>query len=170
MELFTIGHSNHSAERFVNLLESVGIDEVVDVRSTPYSQWAPFANRENLEKLLSSLEIHYLYLGDSLGGHIPDLQGNKKADRLKAYEEIRQMPAFQNGINRLIDELDRRRVCILCAEEDPESCHRRLLVGKSIIGQGIHVIHLRGDGSQQSEEELWKEQHHINKNQISMPL
>lgn len=170
MELFTIGHSNHTPEKFVKLLENAGIDEIIDVRSTPYSQLATFANRENLEKLLSSLEIHYLYLGGSLGGHIPDLQGNKKADRLKAYEEIMQMPAFQNGITSLIDEMDRRRVCILCAEEDPESCHRRLLVGRSIIEQGIQVIHLRGDGSQQSEEELWKEKRHIDKNQISMPL
>jgi uncharacterized protein (DUF488 family) len=111
-----------------------------------------------------------LYLGGSLGGHIPDLQGNKKSDRRNAYEEIRQMPAFQQGIDKLIDEMDRRRVCILCAEEDPESCHRRLLVGKSIIMHSINIIHLRGDGSQQTEEELWKEQHHINKNQIGLPL
>ena len=170
MELLTIGHSNHSPERFVKLLEDALIDEIVDVRSTPYSQWAPFANSKNLEKLLASLEIHYLYLGGFLGGHIPDLQGNRKSDRLKAYEEIRETPTFKDGINKLIDEMERRRVCILCAEEDPESCHRRLLVGKSIIGHGINVIHLRGDGSRQSEEELWKEQHHINKNQIGLPL
>jgi uncharacterized protein (DUF488 family) len=170
MELFTIGHSNHSPEHFARLLEDARIDEVVDVRSTPYSQWAPFANRENLERLLASIEIHYLYLGGFLGGNIPELQGNKKSDRLKAYEEIREVPAFQQGINKLIDEMDHRCVCILCAEEDPESCHRRLLVGKSIIGWGINVIHLRGDGRRQSEEELWKEQHHINKNQIGLPL
>jgi uncharacterized protein (DUF488 family) len=170
MELFTIGHSNHNPERFARLLEDAGIDEIVDVRSTPYSQWAPFANRENLEKLLASIEIHYLYLGGFLGGNIPESQGNKKSDRLKAYEEIRQVPAFQQGIDKLINEMDRRCVCILCAEEDPESCHRRLLVGKSIIEHGINVIHLRGDGRRQSEEDLWKEQHHINRNQIGLPL
>jgi uncharacterized protein (DUF488 family) len=170
MELFTIGHSNHSPERFIKLLEDAGIDEIIDVRSTPYSQWAQFANRETLGKLLASLEICYLYMGGVLGGHIPDLQGNKKADRLKAYEGIRQTPVFKQGIDKVIDEMDHRRVCILCAEEDPESCHRRLLVGKSIIGNGINVIHLRGDGSQQTEEELWKEHNHINKNQIGLPL
>lgn len=152
------------------LLQDAGIDEVVDVRSTPYSQWAPFANRENLEKLLSSFEIRYLYLGDSLGGHIPDLKGNKMSDKLQAYDEMKKNPAFQNGIDKLINEMDRRRVCIMCAEEDPESCHRRLLVGTSIMEQGISLIHLRGNGTRQSEEEIWKKRHHIDKNQIGLPL
>jgi uncharacterized protein (DUF488 family) len=109
-------------------------------------------------------------LGSSLGGHIPDQPANKKADRLKAYEEIRQMRSFQQGIDKLISEMDHRRVCILCAEENPENCHRRLLVGKSIIANEINVIHLRGDGSRQSEEELWKEQHRIDRNQIGLPF
>jgi len=170
MEIYTIGHSNHSPEKFVKLVEDNLIDLVIDVRSTPYSQWAPFANRENLEKLLSSLDIHYLYLGNLLGGRIDDLNSNKKADRLKAYESVREEEYFKRGIDRLVDECDKHRVCILCSEEDPTSCHRRLLVSVSIKAQGINVFHIRSDGRIQSEEDVWKEEHKIDQHQALFQL
>jgi DNA gyrase subunit B len=67
MEIYTIGHSNHKPEKFIKLLEDNLIDCIVDVRSTPYSQWASFANRENLEKLLPNMHIdtHYDKLEDA---------------------------------------------------------------------------------------------------------
>jgi len=170
MELYTIGHSNHTPEKFGRLLEDNLIDFVVDVRSTPYSQWAPFANRENLERLLSSINIRYLYLGDLLGGHIPGLENAKKTEKIKAYDVVREEKYFNQGLSKLLEVIERCRVCILCAEEDPSSCHRRLLVGVSLLSQGIQILHIRGDGHIQLEEELWKEEHHINQSQISLPM
>ena len=137
------------------------------MRSTPYSQWAPFANRENLEKLLSAVDIHYLYLGNLLGGHIEGLDSNKKSERLKAYDSIRGEEYFTRGINMLLSEIDKHRTCILCSEEDPAACHRRLLVGSSIATHGVQVLHIRGDGRLQSEEDLWKEEHKIDRSQVS---
>jgi len=165
MDIYTIGHSNHNPEKFVKLIEDNLIDLIVDVRSTPYSQWAAFANRENLEKLLSSIDIHYLYLGSLLGGRIEDIHSNKKADRVKAYEYIREQDYFKKGIHILIEECDKHRICILCSEEDPASCHRRLLVGASLIKQGINILHIRGDGRIQLEEDIWKEEHKIDPHQ-----
>ena len=170
MEIYTIGHSNYSAEKFVKLLEDNLIDCIADVRSTPYSQWAPFANRENLEKLLSSIEIHYIYLGNLLGGHVPDLDSTQKSNRLKAYDVIREEEYFKRGIKKLSEESDKHRVCILCAEEDPTSCHRRLLVGVSLRALEIQLLHIRGDGRIQSEEDLWKEEHKINQHQALFQL
>lgn len=170
MELYTIGHSNHTPEKFIKLLEDNLIDCIVDVRSTPYSQWAPFANRENLERALSSTEIHYLYLGNLLGGHIEGLDSNKKAERLKAYDAVRQEEYFTRGLNILLAEIEKHRTCILCSEEDPSSCHRRLLVATSMAAQGVQILHIRGDGRLQTEEDLWKEEHKIDKNQVSFLL
>ncbi len=170
MELYTVGHSNHPPEKFIKLLEDNLIDCIVDVRSTPYSQWAPFANRENLEKLLSSTDIHYIYLGNLLGGHIEGLNSNKKAERMKTYDFLRQEEYFIRGLNRLLAEIDKHRTCILCSEEDPSSCHRRLLVGSSIAAQGVQVMHIRGDGRLQSEEDLWKEEQKIDQSQVSFHI
>ena len=168
MELYTVGHSNHSPEKFIRLLEGNLIDCIVDVRSTPYSQWAPFANRENLEKLLSSADVHYVYLGNLLGGHIEGLDSNKKAERLKAYDSVRQEEYFTRGLNILLAEVEKHRTCILCSEEDPSACHRRLLVAASMAAQGVPVAHIRGDGRRQSEEDLWKEELQVDQCQVSL--
>jgi uncharacterized protein (DUF488 family) len=161
MKLFTIGHSNHTPEKFIRLLQSNQIKSLVDVRSKPYSRWVPFANRENLEKLLAPLDIHYLYLGNLLGGLVPGLKSTKKANRLVAYDHIRHEDNFTGGIDRLIEEIKKSRTCILCAEENPSSCHRRLLVGASMAARDVQILHIRGDGRVETEEELWKEEHKI---------
>jgi uncharacterized protein (DUF488 family) len=170
MELYTIGHSNHPPEKFIRLLQHNQVKSLVDVRSKPYSRWVPFANRENLAKLLAPLDIHYLYLGNLLGGLVPNLNSTKKAERLVAYDHIRHEDYFTGGIDRLIDEIKKQRTCILCAEENPSACHRRLLVGASMATRDVQVLHIRGDGRVQPEEELWKEEHKIDPGQGSFPV
>jgi uncharacterized protein (DUF488 family) len=51
-ELFTIGHSTHSLEKFLELLRQHRIEAVADVRSSPYSQYNPHFNREPLQLAL----------------------------------------------------------------------------------------------------------------------
>src|SRR5918994_160323 len=66
--VFTIGHSNHSAEKFLRLLKGYGIEVLVDTRSRPYSRHAPRFNAHALEAGLSKDGIGYLFLGGELGG------------------------------------------------------------------------------------------------------
>lgn len=168
--LFTLGHSNHPPDKFVKLLTDNRIECVVDVRSRPYSRWASFANRENLDKLLASLNISYLYLGNLLGGLVPGLDRKNKAERLKAYDSIRQEKYFIDGIDRLIEEIKKHRTCILCAEENPAACHRHLLIAASMADRGVQILHIRGDGRIQIEEALLKEEHKIDKNQTKFSI
>jgi uncharacterized protein (DUF488 family) len=170
VELYSLGHSNHPPEKFIKLLKDNLIGCIADVRSTPLSQWVPFANRENLENLLSAADVQYIYLGNLLGGHIPELNSNKKAERLKEYDYIRREEYFIRGLNRLRAEAEKHRTCMLCSEEDPSLCHRRLLIGSSLAAQGIQVLHIRGDGRLQSEEDLWKEDQKVDQSQILFPL
>jgi uncharacterized protein (DUF488 family) len=44
------------------------------------------------------------------------------------------------------------RACIMCAEEDPARCHRRLLVGRTLVARGVEVRHIRGSGALEAEE------------------
>ena len=96
-----------------------------------------------------------------LGGLVPGLESRKKADRLAAYDHIRHEDYFTGGIDRLIEQIKNCRTCILCAEENPSSCHRRLVVGASVAERGVKILHIRGDGRVQPEEELWKEEQGI---------
>ena len=72
MKLYTIGHSNHSIEKFASLLDENGIALLVDVRTAPYSRYNPQFNKENLAHALSEHWIEYAYAGKFLGGRPSD--------------------------------------------------------------------------------------------------
>ena len=66
--VFTIGHSNHPAEAFLGLLLQHGIEEVVDVRSSPHSRFNPQFNRKALRTALTEAGVGYVFMGAELGG------------------------------------------------------------------------------------------------------
>jgi uncharacterized protein (DUF488 family) len=151
--LWTIGHSNHSLEHFCNLLVRHNIKTVVDVRSSPYSRYASQFNREVLYAALTGRGTEYLYLGDLLGGHVEDQRFYDEEGHV-LYGRLAESAGFCQGIERLLTILGRSRAAILCGEEDPTNCHRRLLIGRVLGERGVRVVHLRGDGLAQTEAEL----------------
>lgn len=170
MQIYTIGHSNHSQEKFLSLLTEAKIEVVIDVRSNPNSRWAAFANRDSLKEILESARIQYIYLGDMLGGRPSDSDSYDYQTGKADYQTIREKEYFRRGIKRILGGLKRYRVCIMCAEEDPTSCHRNLLVAESLRRAGVQVFHIRGDGRIQTDEELWKEKVGVAANQYQLPL
>ena len=151
--VFTIGHSNHPAEEFAGLLKRHGIEVLVDTRSHPYSRYAPRFNARALEKFLSKLGVSYLFLGGKLGGR-PEgekfYDGKGRVD----YALVGCSRPFLDGISRLEKEIRARTVALLCSEENPARCHRRLLVGRALEERGIALRHIRGDGSVETERDM----------------
>jgi len=151
--VFTVGHSNHSAERFFGLLTGYRIEVVVDTRSHPYSRHAPRFNARALEAVLSRDGIGYLFLGDALGGR-PEgeefYDGKGRVD----YAMVGCSRPFIDGISRLEKEIQSRTVVLLCSEESPARCHRRLLVGRALEARGYSLLHIRGDGGVETEDEM----------------
>jgi uncharacterized protein (DUF488 family) len=155
--VFTIGHSNHSAKKFVGLLKGHRIEVLVDTRSHPYSRHAPHFNVKDIEAILSGNGIGYLFLGLELGGR-PEKEEFYDAEGRVNYARVERSRPFLDGIHRLEKEIQGRRVALLCSEEDPAGCHRRLLVGRVLSERGISVRHIRGDGSVQTGGEANGEQ------------
>jgi uncharacterized protein (DUF488 family) len=151
--VFTIGHSNHSAEKFVHLLKRYAIEIVVDTRSHPYSRHAPRFNSSALEVALAKDGIGYLFLGGELGGR-PEGREFYDAKGRVDYALVGCSRPFLDGISRLEQEVRARTVALLCSEEDPARCHRRLLVGRALEERGISLRHIRGDGSIHIEGEM----------------
>ena len=151
--VWTIGHSNHPLEVFCDLLVRHGIEVVVDVRSSPYSRYASQFNREALCAALTSQGTEYRYLGDLLGGRVEDEQFLDEQGHV-LYGRLAQSPGFCQGIERLLSILGQSRAAILCGEEDPTHCHRRLLIGRVLGQRGVQIVHLRGDGRAQTESEV----------------
>ena len=144
-DLLTIGHSNLSADRFMALLTSAGVTAVADVRSIPFSRWCPWFSAKALAQRLAGEGIAYIALGEQLGGRPrdPKLYRNGVAD----YEAMAARPEFVAGLERVVDEIARHRVCLLCAEREPLDCHRCLLVGRALAGRGLTLGHIRADGT-----------------------
>ncbi len=155
--LWTIGHSNHPLETFLDLLRRHAIEVLVDVRSSPYSGYCPHFNLEQIKPAVKAAAMQYLFLGDSVGGRA---EGDEfyDADGRVLYDKVAATDAFQRGIERLFKGLRSYRIAILCGEEDPANCHRRLLIGRVLGERGVTVMHIRGDGRVQSEAELAAEE------------
>jgi uncharacterized protein (DUF488 family) len=124
--LYTIGHSNHEFPAFASMLRRHGVACVVDVRSVPQSRWRPHFGREKLTKLLAAERIEYRFLGRELGARReePEAYEGPRA----SYELIAGLPLFQQGLDRVEREGATRPVALMCAEKDPLTCHRTILI------------------------------------------
>ena len=155
--IFTIGHSNHPLEKFLGLLRAHSVEVLMDIRSHPYSRYAPHFNVQTLKAAVTGTGIQYLFLGKELGGR-PKGEGFYDADGYVLYSRVAESPLFLEGISRLETGIQQYRVAIMCSEENPVGCHRRLLVGRVLTARGTTVYHLRGNGRVQTEAELAAEE------------
>lgn len=128
--IFTIGHSNQTAEQFVGLLRLHDVRLLADVRSSPASRFAPQFNRAALARSLEQAGIEYRWFGLSLGG------------KPRAPE-----PVFAAGIADLLQVAKTQSTAIMCAERDPRICHRAHLVTPALLKNGATVAHILGDGT-----------------------
>lgn len=153
MTIWTVGHSRHQLPALLAVLRGPGIELVADIRSRPFSRYNPQFNRERFGAALSEAGLGYLFLGAELGGRPPEPEFYDGDGHVR-YGALASTERFTAGLRRLLAESDRQRVVMLCSEEDPRRCHRRLLVGRVLTGRGIPVRHIRGDGSVVREEDL----------------
>lgn len=148
--IYTIGHSRHSPERFVELLHAHGVTAVADVRSSPYSRFSPTFNRETLAKLLESAGIAYVFLGDELGARSKDPECY--VDGKVQYRRLARTELFQQGLKRVETGARRYRLALMCAEAEPLDCHRTILVARELVALGWPVRHILSDGQLESHE------------------
>lgn len=146
--LFTIGHSNHSLPFFLALLQRHAITVVVDVRSAPYSRYVSHFNKSDIEQALRAAGLHYIYMGDVIGGKPAENSFYDDGGRVR-YDLLARSGPFQAGLDRLAKGLARGwRIALMCAEEDPGKCHRHLLIAGALEKKRqIPVWHVRADGT-----------------------
>lgn len=150
-ELFTVGHSTHTVKCFVDLLKQHSINAVCDVRSHPYSKYNPQFNREALRDELRNNEIDYVFLGKELGARSenPDCYIDGKAQ----YNYLVDEPLFQHGISRLKQGMKKYTIALMCAEKDPITCHRMVLVCREMRSIAQQIKHILSDGTIETNEE-----------------
>lgn len=149
--LYTIGHSNHSIERFLELLGRHEINAVVDVRSSPHSRYCPQFNRKPLARKLTGAGIEYVYMGRGLGARPQDPgcydNGHVSLERAAERSE------FTDALKRLRRRMGKHRVALMCAEKDPLECHRTILICRNLKAFEIRIRHILADGSIEEHED-----------------
>lgn len=146
--LFTIGYEGTDIERFVNTLLAVGINAVADVRAVPLSRKKGFS-KNTLRDRLADAGIQYLpmqVLGDPKPGREAAKAGNYAAFR-EIYSAHIDRPEVSAAVAELAAEALKMKVCLLCFERDPKTCHR-MIVGERMEPYGYSMMHLYGDDPQ----------------------
>ena len=142
---YTIGHGNRSGEEFVQLLQTAGIECLVDVRAYPASRRHPQFAQEALKSALAEAGIDYVWEGKALGGRRKPRQNSPhialRNESFRAYADHMGTPEFVTALDQLIERGSSEHVAIMCAERLPWQCHR-YLIADSLVARGAEVRHL----------------------------
>lgn len=126
--LCTVGFTKKSLPTFIELLRSVSVTKLIDIRLRNTSQLAGFAKKEDLAFILDLCGIGY--------EHMAELAPSDEL--LDEYHETKDWERFEQAFRSLLQERDplgriqqsmdgHACICLLCTEDKPERCHRRLV-------------------------------------------
>jgi uncharacterized protein (DUF488 family) len=152
LQVFTLGHSTLSLEKFNQILQEHAITLVADVRTVPRSRHNPQFNRETLPFDLKAAGIAYVHL-PGLGGWRsvrPDSPNRGwRSPGFQGFADYMLTAEFEGHLKGLIELARRERLALMCAEALPWRCHRSL-IADALVVRGIPVTHIIGQGSSQA--------------------
>lgn len=128
--IWTVGHSNRSADDFLALLRAHDIELIADVRRFPVSRRHPHFTREQLERVLADAGIDYHWM-PALGGRRSPRAGSVntgwRVEGFRGYADYMETPEFADALTELLDVAFAKRTAVMCAEALWWQCHRRLI-------------------------------------------
>ena len=153
--IFTIGHSTHPLERFLELLGTHQIAIVADVRSFPSSRKWPHFNQEAIAESLACAKVEYRWI-KQLGGR----RHGKRTDSphtawqhpaFRSYADYTESAEFAAGLAELIELAARARTAYMCSEGLWWRCHRRI-ISDHLLVRGWRVEHIMPTGKLSAHE------------------
>jgi uncharacterized protein (DUF488 family) len=169
--LFTIGYTAFQVEEFVDVIKHYGVNVVVDVRSLPYSEHYAQYNKENIEQMLSTNKIHYRNYSDEFGAHQTEKQYFSRNGYLD-FELFAESARFKRGFEKIKMSLARGfRIALMCAEKDPATCHRSIMVSRAFHKDGNAVSHILANGDIESQDGIelrLLDKYFPNRNQLTL--
>jgi uncharacterized protein (DUF488 family) len=147
-KIYTIGHSNRTFDEFLTMLQSFGIEQLVDIRNYPGSRLFSHFNREYLELALPTHDIHYFHIKDLGGRRKPNPDSKNTAWKVAAfrgYADYMETKPFKEAVKQLEKLAKRKPTAFMCSEALWWSCHRAL-VSDHLKFQGWKVIHIMAPG------------------------
>lgn len=152
--IYTVGHSNHTIDYFLELIQHFEVDCIVDIRSIPASSYNPQFNQKALKSSLSQQGIAYLHMPDAFGAIQKNPALLDAAGRVDFAKAI-QGRDFQQGVKRLQKGLEKGfTIALMCAESTPLMCHRFCFVSLGLTAEGLEIWHILKDKTLQSNASL----------------
>ena len=169
--LLSIGHSQHKVDFFISLLKSHNVNYILDVRSTPYSQFAIDYNRENIKAVLKSNDIEYAFMGNYFGARQTDLSLYSEKGYLD-FEKVANSLKFRKAFDNVVKGINQGyRIAFMCTEKDPIECHRAILVTNAFYKAGYLIKHIMPDNTVQTQEDIndrLLDMYYSDRNQLSL--
>ena len=147
--IYTVGHSTHTIEMLLNLLEQNDITAIADVRSSPFSRHNPQFNKDTLSAELKKRGIAYAFVGKELGARSND-PSCYESGKVR-YGRLAKTSVFKAGIERVLSGAQKYRIALMCAEKEPLDCHRTLLVSRALEQRGVSIVHILADGRTEAQ-------------------
>lgn len=148
LTVWSIGHSTRSIEELIEMLTQAEVATLVDVRAQPRSTRNPQFNEEKLRESCGQANLVYHWAGRHLGGKRPprlDSPHIAMDEGRRGFADHMGTEIFKKAISQFLSLVARAPTAILCAEREPESCHRNLIADYLLL-QGLHVVHLIAPG------------------------
>jgi uncharacterized protein (DUF488 family) len=149
IQIFTIGFTKKNLKEFIQLLKNNCIEKVVDIRLRPYGQLAGYSNKEDLRYVLEEYE-KIKYQHEIILAPTNELLDNYRKDLdWIAYEKKFCELLRERKVEKLFNSITNGfiRICLLCSEDKPEKCHRRLVAEyfSQIAPNAVEIKHITKD-------------------------
>ena len=145
MKLYTIGFMQKSAQQFFKLLQTNGVQCLVDIRLHPDGQLAGFTKKEDLRYFLKELiGCDYRHL-PNLAPTDEILKGYRADKNWARYETAFLALLDQRGVPEILDRtlFEEKVCCLLCSEPTANQCHRRLVAERiASHWENVQIIHI----------------------------
>ena len=146
--IYTIGHSTHPIDRFIEMLKNFQIDKLIDVRTIPRSRFNPQFNKESLSKVLQEQSIgyeHFPGLGGLRHSKVDSLNKGWRNKSFRGYADYMQTEEFEKNIQKLMTQVEKCLIAVMCAESVPWRCHRSL-IADALLNHGFKVKDIMAPG------------------------
>jgi uncharacterized protein (DUF488 family) len=153
--LYSIGYATKPIETFIEQLRHYQITAVADVRSVPFSNAFFDYHQDAIQSHLARAGIRYVYLGKELGPRSKDKSHYDDCGQVQ-FDQLMNSKLFLQGVRRLQMGLEKGyRIALMCAEKDPATCHRSLLIGYALKRQlGMELQHIDHLGDLETQDHL----------------
>jgi len=144
MTVYTTGYQGENVHNFIHKIIEENIGAIIDIRENPFSR-KPGFSKTPLSKKLHNAGVDYYHFQE-LGTPKP-LRNflAEKGDYEVFFQNYRNyLREFRDSLDDLIDIGSKKRICLMCFEKDPHTCHRKIVAEliREYAGRQIDVIHL----------------------------